>query len=76
MPSWVSGEEPEVEGCIALLRSSYFISVAVPLSNMRRQGGLVGGMETSSSKRGICSTVADWVSLLCRRGGGVPSAGW
>ena len=61
-----------VEGCITLLSSSYFCSMAVLSSNRRRWGGSAGGVGLLTGIRGGCLTVAVWVSLSRRRGVRVP----
>ena len=72
MLSWGAVGEAVAEGCMASLRSSYFCSMAVLSSNLRRHGGSAGGVEPSAGIRGIYYTIADWVSPSRRRGTRVP----
>ena len=53
---------------MTLLKSFYFCSVAVPLSNLRMQCGSAGGVGSPDGIRGRCYTVSGWDFPPCRSG--------
>ena len=61
MSLWGTVEQAVEEGCMAFLRSLYFHLMDFPLLNLRRWGGVAGGVDPSAGTRGKCSIFADWV---------------